>query len=58
MGLIKLTWKVEKFMRANVARKKSEISKAIVSNLAGKNSVDILIKYVKKKLTLGFSDIV
>ncbi len=43
MGLIKLTWKVEKLMRANVARKKSEISKAIVSNLAGNHLVDFLL---------------
>lgn len=34
IGLIRLMWNVEKFIRANVARKKSEISKAITSKWA------------------------
>lgn len=34
IGLTKLTWNVEKFIKANVARKKSEISKAIISSSA------------------------
>ena len=51
IGLIKLTWKVAKFMRANVARKKSEINKAIVSNLARQIVRSILkIEFVRQNL--------
>ena len=38
IGLMRLTWKVEKFISANVARKKLEMIKAMLSRFAEINS--------------------